>query len=153
MTLDQFLQSPVLLAIAGAVAGGLRAGVMSWRKNGKLRAFSDGLIGMVFAVGMADWLTPPAYPKAAALIGLLAGTTGARALDAFFELAPELVRDHLQCLALVILQAQTWVEAEHHALELLRDVGVVLELAVAFAALGQRICQRVKRLIFFKRYR
>lgn len=93
MTLDQFLQSPVLLAIAGAVAGGLRAGVMSWRKNGKLRAFSDGLIGMVFAVGMADWLTPPAYPKAAALIGLLAGTTGARALDAFFELAPELVRE------------------------------------------------------------
>ena len=73
MTFDQFLQSPVLLAIAGAVAGGLRAGVMSWRKNGKLRAVSDGLIGVVFAVGMADWLTPPAYPKAAALIGLLAG--------------------------------------------------------------------------------
>lgn len=93
MTFDQFLQSPVLLAIAGAVAGGLRAGVMSWRKNGKLRAFSDALIGIVFAVGMADWLTPPAYPKAAALIGLLAGTTGARALDAFFELAPEFVRE------------------------------------------------------------
>jgi hypothetical protein len=93
MSFDHFMQSPVLLAIAGAVAGGLRAGVMSWRKNGKLRAFSDGLIGMVFAVGMADWLTPPAYPKAAALIGLLAGTTGARALDAFFELAPELVRE------------------------------------------------------------
>lgn len=95
MTLDQFLQSPVLLAIAGAVAGGLRAGVMSWRKNGKLRAFSDGLIGMVFAVGMADWLTPPAYPKAAALIGLLAGTTGARALDAAFELVPEFLRELL----------------------------------------------------------
>ena len=93
MTLDQFLQSPVLLAIAGAVAGGLRAGVMSWRKNGKLRAFSDGLIGMVFAVGMADWLTPPAYPKAAALIGLLAGTTGARALDAARELMPEFLRE------------------------------------------------------------
>lgn len=93
MSFDHFMQSPVLLAIAGAVAGGLRAGVMSWRKNGKLRAFSDGLIGMVFAVGMADWLTPPAYPEAAALIGLLAGTTGARALDAFFELAPELVRE------------------------------------------------------------
>lgn len=93
MTFDQFTASPLLMAIAGALVGGLRSGVMSWRKNGKLRAFSDGLIGIVFAVGMADWLTPPAYPKAAALIGLLAGTTGARALDAFFELAPEFVRE------------------------------------------------------------
>ncbi len=93
MTFDQFLQSPVLLAIAGAVAGGLRAGVMSWLKNGKARAFSDGLIGVVFAVGMADWLTPPAHPKAAAVIGLLAGTTGARALDAASELVPEFVRE------------------------------------------------------------
>lgn len=95
MTLDQFLASPVLLAIAGALVGGLRAGVMSWRKNGKLRAFSDGLIGVVFAVSMADWLTPPSYPKLAALIGLLAGTTGARALDAVFELVPEFMRELL----------------------------------------------------------
>lgn len=93
MTLDQFLQSPVLLAIAGALVGGLRSGVMSWRKNGKARALSDGLIGVVFALSMADWLTPPKYPELAALIGLLAGTTGARALDAFFELAPEFVRE------------------------------------------------------------
>src|SRR5574337_81171 len=93
MSFDHFMQSPVLLAIAGAVAGGLRAGVMSWRKNGKARAFSDGLIGIIFAVGMADWLTPPAYPKAAALIGLLAGTTGARALDATAELVPSVVRE------------------------------------------------------------
>ena len=100
MSFDHFMQSPVLLAIAGAVAGGLRAGVMSWRKNGKLRAFSDGLIGMVFAVGMADWLTPPAYPKAAALIGLLAGTTGARALDATSELVPSVVREFWRELVL-----------------------------------------------------
>lgn len=93
MTLDQFLQSPVLLAIAGALVGGLRSGVMSWRKNGKARAVSDGLIGVVFSVALADWLTPPSYPKLAALIGLLAGSTGARALDAFFELAPEFVRE------------------------------------------------------------
>ena len=93
MSFDQLLASPVWLSIAGALVGGLRAGVMSWRKNGKARAFSDGLIGVVFAVGMADWLTPPSYPKAAAVIGLLAGTTGARALDAFFELAPEFVRE------------------------------------------------------------
>ena len=39
MTLDQFLQSPVLLAIAGAVAGGLRAGVMSWRKTASCGRF------------------------------------------------------------------------------------------------------------------
>ena len=95
MSFDHFMQSPVLLAIAGALVGGLRAGVMSWRKNGKLRAFSDGLIGVVFAVSMADWLTPPSYPKLAALIGLLAGTTGARALDAVFELVPEFMRELL----------------------------------------------------------
>lgn len=93
MTLDQFLQSPVLLAIAGALVGGLRSGVMSWRKNGKARAVSDALIGVVFAVGMADWMTPPADPRLAALIGLLAGTTGARALDAASELMPEFLRE------------------------------------------------------------
>lgn len=95
MTFDQFMASPVLMSIAGAVVGGMRAGIMSWRKNGKARAFSDGLIGVVFAVGMADWLTPPSYPKAAAVIGLLAGTTGARALDAVFELVPEFMRELL----------------------------------------------------------
>ena len=100
MSFDHFMQSPVLLAIAGAVVGGMRAGVMSWRKNGKARAFSDGLIGIIFAVGMADWLTPPAYPKAAALIGLLAGTTGARALDATSELVPSVVREFWRELVL-----------------------------------------------------
>ena len=93
MTLDHFMQSPVLLAIAGALVGGLRAGVMSWRKSGKARAVSDGLIGVVFSVALADWLTPPSYPKLAALIGLLAGSTGARALDAAFELVPEFLRE------------------------------------------------------------
>lgn len=93
MTFDQFMASPLLLSMAGAVVGGMRAGLMSLRAHGRARALSDGLIGVVFAVSMADWLTPPAYPKAAALIGLLAGTIGARALDAFFELAPELVRE------------------------------------------------------------
>ena len=95
MTLDQFLASPVLLAIAGALVGGLRSGVMSWRKNGKARAVSDGLIGVVFALSMADWLTPPHYPELAGVIGLLAGTTGARALDAAFELVPEFLRELL----------------------------------------------------------
>jgi len=66
---------------------------MSLKTHGKLRALSDGLIGVVFAVSMADWLTPPSYPKLAALIGLLAGTTGARALDAASELVPEFVRE------------------------------------------------------------
>ena len=100
MTLDQFLQSPVLLAIAGALVGGLRSGVMSYRTHGKARALSDGLIGVVFAVGMADWLTPPSYPKAAAVIGLLAGTTGARALDATSELVPSVVREFWRELVL-----------------------------------------------------
>ena len=93
MTLDQFLASPTMLSIAGAVAGGMRAGILSLKTHGKWRALSDGLIGIVFAVAMADWLTPPAYPRLAALIGLLAGTTGARALDAASELMPEFLRE------------------------------------------------------------
>ena len=93
MTFDQFMASPMLLSMAGAVVGGMRAGIMSLRTHGKARALSDGLIGVVFAVSMADWLTPPSYPKLAALIGLLAGTTGARALDAASELVPEFVRE------------------------------------------------------------
>ncbi len=93
MTFEQFMASPLWLALAGAVVGGMRAGVMSWRANGGWRAFVDGLIGVIFAMSMADWLTPPHYPKLAGVIGLLAGTTGARALDAFFELAPEFVRE------------------------------------------------------------
>lgn len=93
MTFDQFMASPLLLSMAGAVVGGMRAGLMSLKTHGKLRALSDGLIGVVFAVSMADWLTPPSYPKLAALIGLLASTTGARALDAASELVPEFVRE------------------------------------------------------------
>jgi len=95
MTFDQFMASPLLLSMAGAVVGGMRAGLMSLRAHGRARALSDGLIGVVFAVSMADWLTPPSYPKLAALIGLLAGTTGARALDAVFELVPEFLRELL----------------------------------------------------------
>lgn len=95
MTFEQFMASPLWLALAGAVVGGMRAGVMSWTKNGFWRALTDGLIGVVFALSMADWLTPPKYPKLAALIGLLAGTTGARALDAAFELVPEFLRELL----------------------------------------------------------
>ena len=95
MTFEQFMASPLWLALAGAVVGGMRAGVMSWTKNGFWRALTDGLIGVVFALSMADWLTPPKYPKLGALIGLLAGTTGARALDAAFELVPEFLRELL----------------------------------------------------------
>ena len=95
MTFDQFMASPLLLSMAGAVVGGMRAGLMSLRAYGLARALSDVLIGVVFAVSMADWLTPPSHPKLAALIGLLAGTTGARALDAAFELVPEFLRELL----------------------------------------------------------
>lgn len=95
MILDDFMASPVLMALAGAIVGGMRAGVMSWRAHGGWRAFVDGLIGVVFALSMAEWLTPPNYPKLAGVIGLLAGTTGARALDAAFELVPEFLRELL----------------------------------------------------------
>lgn len=97
---DVVAASPLLMALFGAVVGGMRAGVMSWTKNGFWRALTDGLIGVVFALSMADWLTPPQYPKLAALIGLLAGTTGARALDATAELVPSVVREFWRELVL-----------------------------------------------------
>ena len=93
MNLDTLLASPLLLACLGALPGCLRAYARASKTNGRARAASDALIGIIFAASLADWLTPTGYPKLAMLIGLLAGMTGARALDAFFELAPELVRE------------------------------------------------------------
>lgn len=93
MNLDSLLASPLLLACLGALPGCLRAYARACKTNGRARAASDALIGIVFAASIADWLTPTDYPKLALLIGLLAGMTGARALDAFFELAPELLRE------------------------------------------------------------
>ena len=93
MNLDSLLASPLLLACLGALPGCLRAYARASKTNGRARAASDALIGIIFAASLADWLTPTGYPKLAMLIGLLAGMTGARALDAFFELAPELLRE------------------------------------------------------------
>lgn len=93
MNLDSLLASPLLLACLGALPGCLRAYARASKTNGRARAASDALIGLVFAASLAEWLTPTGYPKLAMLIGLLAGMTGARALDAFFELAPELLRE------------------------------------------------------------
>ena len=93
MNLDTLLASPLLLACLGALPGCLRAYAHARKTSGRARAASDALIGLVFAASLADWLTPTGYPKLALLIGLLAGMTGARALDAFFELAPELLRE------------------------------------------------------------
>ena len=93
MNLDSLLASPLLLACLGALPGCLRAYARASKTSGRARAASDALIGLVFAASLAEWLTPTGYPKLAMLIGLLAGMTGARALDAFFELAPELLRE------------------------------------------------------------
>lgn len=93
MNLDTLLASPLPLACLGALPGCLRAYARARKTSGHARAASDALIGLVFAASLADWLTPTGYPKLALLIGLLAGMTGARALDAFFELAPELLRE------------------------------------------------------------
>ena len=93
MNLDTLLASPLPLACLGALPGCLRAYARARKTSGRARAASDALIGLVFAASLADWLTPTGYPKLALLIGLLAGMTGARALDAFFELAPELLRE------------------------------------------------------------
>ncbi len=93
MNWEQLLASPLLLACLGALPGCLRAYARASKEAGRARAASDALIGLVFAASLAEWLTPDGYPKLAMLIGLLAGMTGARALDAFFELAPDLLRE------------------------------------------------------------
>ena len=93
MNWEQLLASPLLLACLGALPGCLRAYARASKEAGRARAASDALIGLVFAASLAEWLTPDGYPKLAMLIGLMAGMTGARALDAFFELAPDLLRE------------------------------------------------------------
>lgn len=86
------LTAKALLGLIGSVPGGLRAYVLARATHSRARAISDVLIGMVFAASVAEMLTPREYPAAALLIGMFAGLAGGRALDAFFELIPEVVR-------------------------------------------------------------
>lgn len=81
-----------LLGMAGAIPGGLRAYALARAQHTRTRAISDALIGMVFAASVAEMMTPEKYPSTALLVGMLAGLTGGRALDALFELVPEVVR-------------------------------------------------------------
>lgn len=81
-----------LLGLIGAVPGGLRAYVLARANASRARAISDVLIGLVFAASVAEMLTPHKYPAASLLIGMFAGLTGGRTLDALFELVPEVVR-------------------------------------------------------------
>ena len=81
-----------LLGIIGSIPGGLRAYVLARAQHSRARALSDVFIGCVFAASVAEILTPDAYPSSALMVGLFAGLAGGRALDALFELVPEVVR-------------------------------------------------------------
>ena len=65
MNIDTLLASPLLLACLGALPGCLRAYARASKTNGRARAASDALIGLVFAASIAEWLTPTGYPKLA----------------------------------------------------------------------------------------
>lgn len=88
-----WLDAALPMAVIGALPGALRAWARTHTEHGHARAAADALIGIVFAAAIADWLTPESYPKLALVIGLTAGMVGAKTLDAFFELIPELVRE------------------------------------------------------------
>lgn len=90
--LADVLTVKTLLGLIGSIPGGLRAYVLSRASHSRARAFSDLLIGAVFAASVAEMLTPNQYPAAALMVGLFAGLAGGRALDALFELVPEVVR-------------------------------------------------------------
>lgn len=93
MDLSSLLTPAVILAAIGAVPGGIRAYYIGKQRTSAGKGAADVLIGVVFAVALADTLTPKDTPMLALLVGLLAGIAGTRALDAFFELAPEFVRE------------------------------------------------------------
>ncbi len=91
--IPEMLDQPLPMAFIGALPGALRAWARTYPGQGHAKAAADALIGVVFAIAIADWLTPVGYPKMGLLIGMFAALTGARALDAFFELVPELLRE------------------------------------------------------------
>lgn len=90
--LSDIVTAKMVLGICGSVPGGWRAYALSRATHGRGRAISDALIGVVFAASLAEMMTPAAYPSAALMVGLLAGLVGGKALDALFELVPEVVR-------------------------------------------------------------
>lgn len=90
--LTDVLTVKTLLGVIGSIPGGARAYVLARVSHSRARALSDVGIGAIFAASVAEMLTPDQYPAAALLVGMFAGLAGGRALDAVFELVPEVMR-------------------------------------------------------------
>ena len=88
--MEQLFSASVLLAVIGTVPRAVRG--WARRKRNFLGGLSDTLTGVVLAVSIADWLTPPDKPAVALLVGLVAGMVGAPAVDAAHEITPVFVR-------------------------------------------------------------
>lgn len=87
-----WLQHPISLSLIAAIPGAIHGGISGAKKSWG-RGVSDALTALIFAAAIAELLTPKEHPIAALLIGLVAGRTGAKALEALEQLVPDLVRE------------------------------------------------------------
>lgn len=85
-----WIQHPVTLAVIAAIPGAIH-GFFAGRQRALWRGVSDALTAIIFAVVVAELFTPDDKPVVALLIGLVAGRTGSRALQAVEELVPDVV--------------------------------------------------------------
>lgn len=90
MNLELF-KTPIALALIAAIPGAIH-GYVDGSKTSRWRGLSDAITALIFAVAVTELFTPKDKPIVALLIGLIAGRTGAYALDAIHELVPDLVQ-------------------------------------------------------------
>lgn len=89
------LQHPIPLALVAAVPGAIH-GWLNGAKKSPWRGVSDAITAMIFAAAIAELYTPPDKPVIALLIGLVAGRTGAKVLEALEEAMPRAAKNLLE---------------------------------------------------------
>lgn len=93
-----WLQHPIPLALLAAVPGAIH-GWLNGAKKSPWRGVSDAITAMIFAAAIAELYTPNDKPVIALLIGLVAGRTGAKVLEALEEAMPRAAKNLLEDLA------------------------------------------------------
>lgn len=82
----------VILAMAGAIIGGLRAFFYAREDRHRGKATANILVGMALASAAAESFVSPTTPLMALLVGLMAGAVGGHAIDTVVGIIPEFVR-------------------------------------------------------------